>query len=67
MKWRTNEIKRFLAASLDRAALGLAAIGLFKPLFEPGPDDGLLILVAIVVAIALEVLAVYFLSTLEDE
>ena len=67
MNWRKNEIKRFAAASLDRAALGLAAIGLFKPMFEPGPDDGLLIAIAIICAFALEFLAIYLLSTLEDE
>ena len=67
MRWRRNEVKRFVAASLDRAALGLAAIGLFKPLFEPGPDDGVLIAIAIVSAIALEFLAIYLLNTLEDE
>ena len=67
MKWRRNEMKRFGAAFLDRAALGLLAAGLFKPVFGPGPDDVLLIVGAIAATIALEGCAIYLLSTLEDE
>ena len=67
MRARRNEIKRFLAATLDRIALGLLAAGLIKPIFEPGPDDGLLITGAIILTIAIECAAIYLLSTLEDE
>ena len=67
MKWRRNEIKRFFAATLDRAALGVIGIGLIKPIFEPGADDGFLIVGAMLIAIAFEVFAFYLLRTLEYE
>ena len=67
VKWRKNEIRRFFAASLDRAALGAIGLGLFKPIFEPGPDDIWLILLAFVAAIAFEGIALYLLNSLEDE
>ena len=64
---KRNELRRFYAATLDRFALAIGAAGLFKPVFEPGPDDTWLVLSALLIAVAAALGAAYLLVTLEDE
>ena len=62
-----NEVRRAGADILDRIGLGAAALGVLQPVFDIGPDSGVLIALAAVIFIVLIVASLYIRSTMEDE
>ena len=63
-----NECRKLASNITNALALGIAALGVLRPIFDPGVDfDALNVGLATLGSFALWGLAFYFLSSLEDE